>query len=856
MKTSSSQVRRVAQIVVVLSLLLSGSTVSMLACAVGILGVVNERIGCEAAPVISDLRIPEVKPNYDADPIEYKLILHTEYVLSFYAEKFMFDVNGELSLELALPKGIDSVGSTKWSGTIKRYTMNVTIRPTMEGNHTVEGVARNLANHYRSRARIMLRVFADAKLLAESTVSRVVYALTTIADTSPDVTARNKSIAQGEAPANYAHVYGVACTYPYSDGKKYMLRGIRVELFERTLGDFKLKTVYTVEASNDGDYGLTPSNYIEGSTWYHIDNSGYFDFGNVYVGSSKTLFFRLVFVFHDGGDGVSEGGTQKLEIKDHSKLLDPTFYVEYSTFTAYSGQESGIWRLEAPGLGSSGGEDEAAHVYYDATKTYTYFKKLVGYPHASINTYIDLTSSSSPYCGGSWPGNGHILYNRWNGYLTYERTDSIVHEYSHSIHYHMRGGSFPPYHSGDSNHGGHNNHCSSDAVTEGWARFLPTVINKDSVYHWADAFGTDISPDLSCPTCGTCDRDEWTFGSCLWDVRDTAGGSHTGFDRIADTMNWRDPDYVRSFFDSFISDWASQISNLRQSLWQVFKNHGINYDSTAPNNPTSLYSTSHSIQVWSTDNTIDVVWSGATDDLSGISGYSIVWDSSPSTIPDNVVDQTVTYSTSFPLSTGSSWYFHLRTKDNAGNWNSVTMHLGPFYIDQAPPGTPSPSETHCGSAWTSHNSPYFTWNNPGDSGSGVSFYEGSIDGGTPFSVSSGYHPTWSDGTRRFKVRAVDQAGNRGSWSNEITVKIDATPPLGSVSINSGATYATSTSVTLTLSAVDGSGSGVVYMCFSNDGSSWSAWENYGTSKSWTLSAGDGTKTVYVKYRTMSTSNHQ
>jgi hypothetical protein len=38
------------------------------------------------------------------------------------------------------------------------------------------------------------------------------------------------------------------------------------------------------------------------------------------------------------------------------------------------------------------------------------------------------------------------------------------------------------------------------------------------------------------------------------------------------------------------------------------------------------------------------------------------------------------------------------------------------------------------------------------------------------------------------------------------------------------------------------------MQFSNDNSTWSGWEAYGTSKSWTLLSDDGAKTVYVQYR--------
>lgn len=76
---------------------------------------------------------------------------------------------------------------------------------------------------------------------------------------------------------------------------------------------------------------------------------------------------------------------------------------------------------------------------------------------------------------------------------------------------------------------------------------------------------------------------------------------------------------------------------------------------------------------------------------------------------------------------------------------------------------------------------------------------------------------------------------------------DTTPPTGSIVINNGVAFTNTTTVTLTLSATD-SESGVSQMQFSNDGSNWSNSEAYITSKSWPLTAGDGTKTVYAKFK--------
>jgi hypothetical protein len=109
-------------------------------------------------------------------------------------------------------------------------------------------------------------------------------------------------------------------------------------------------------------------------------------------------------------------------------------------------------------------------------------------------------------------------------------------------------------------------------------------------------------------------------------------------------------------------------------------------DTTPPTDPT-VWSPTHTVDVWSNVSTVGINWSGATDDLSGVSGYSILWDTSPSTVPPATInwphgsDPHVTTTT---LPDGDSHWFHLRTVDMAGNWTS-TVHLGPFKIDTVQP---------------------------------------------------------------------------------------------------------------------------------------------------------------------------
>ena len=95
--------------------------------------------------------------------------------------------------------------------------------------------------------------------------------------------------------------------------------------------------------------------------------------------------------------------------------------------------------------------------------------------------------------------------------------------------------------------------------------------------------------------------------------------------------------------------------------------------------------------------------------------------------------------------------------------------------------------------------------------------------------------------------STDKAGNKESHKILTGIKLDKTAPIGSITINDDATYTTTTTVTLNLSATDAT-SDVAKMRFSSNNIKWSDWEVYATSKSWTLTSGDGAKTVYVQYK--------
>ena len=77
---------------------------------------------------------------------------------------------------------------------------------------------------------------------------------------------------------------------------------------------------------------------------------------------------------------------------------------------------------------------------------------------------------------------------------------------------------------------------------------------------------------------------------------------------------------------------------------------------------------------------------------------------------------------------------------------------------------------------------------------------------------------------------------------------DTTPPTGSIVIDANRSATNSRNVTLSLAWADTGGSGVARMRFSNDGSTWSAYESLRATKSYSLPSGtDSHRTVRVQF---------
>ena len=256
----------------------------------------------------------------------------------------------------------------------------------------------------------------------------------------------------------------------------------------------------------------------------------------------------------------------------------------------------------------------------------------------------------------------------------------------------------------------------------------------------------------------------------------------------------------------------------------------INIDATAPTTTPILSGTIGDNGWYKSNVTVNLP---ATDNLSGVkeTKYKIGsgnWQ---------------TYPPEFTLSTEGTTTIYYYSVDNVDNTESEKSTE--IKIDKTPPTTtPTLSGTSGENDWYISNVEIIL--SAVDNVSKVEKIEYKVNAGSwqpypnkPIIIST-------EGTTTVYYRAIDKAGNQES-DKSISLNIDKTKPTGTVSINGGADCTTTREVTLDLSASD-STSGVSKMRLKNEAGNWSGWENYNTTKDWTLTSGDGTKTVSVQYK--------
>ena len=210
--------------------------------------------------------------------------------------------------------------------------------------------------------------------------------------------------------------------------------------------------------------------------------------------------------------------------------------------------------------------------------------------------------------------------------------------------------------------------------------------------------------------------------------------------------------------------------------------------------------------------------------------------------------------TVYNLTPGKTYYFTAtayNAKGREGIPSKEVSYTVPEPEDVTPPTGSININQGAASTTNSNVTLYLSAKDDEDLVAQMKFSNNNTDWSQPESFKPNKTWTLSDGigTKTVYARFSDQAGN---WSEtvsdsiELKPKPDVTPPVGSIVINRNAASTTESTVTLSLTAQDNQGS-VALMKFSNDNHNWSQPEKYQNSKSWKLSDGTGTKTVYARF---------
>ena len=188
--------------------------------------------------------------------------------------------------------------------------------------------------------------------------------------------------------------------------------------------------------------------------------------------------------------------------------------------------------------------------------------------------------------------------------------------------------------------------------------------------------------------------------------------------------------------------------------------------------------------------------------------------------------------------------------------NEITVEgLTSFSLFTLADGRPSTPTLTAEPAWTSGTANTVSWSPPERAeyyraeAAETSDFASPVEITTTTLLEATFTTLADDQAYWYRVAAVNNFG-MGPWGPAVTSIQDAAPPTGAVTIDDGATTTLLTTVTLTLSATDPGAdpSGAAHMKFSNDGAAWSGWEPLATTRTWTLAAGAGEKTVHVRYR--------
>lgn len=261
--------------------------------------------------------------------------------------------------------------------------------------------------------------------------------------------------------------------------------------------------------------------------------------------------------------------------------------------------------------------------------------------------------------------------------------------------------------------------------------------------------------------------------------------------------------------------------------------------------------------IFNNSGVVNWTWSSSPETLSGIIGYYVCIGTTPD-CSDTVINDftTRTWYQKSELKDDNEYYCKISAKNGAGTIGGYGPSSDGIYIDTDIPVTHRPTSP---GQYNNTGTVRWSWEPSSDTGSGIIGYYlsiGTTNGNDNVVKEDWTTKTWyektnlQDGSTYYcKIKAKNGAGTIGNFGDiSYGITIDLSPPHSlSISINNESVETNSTQVKLFLNAFDNT-SGVDKMAFSSDGIIWSEWEPYRNTKSYSLSSGDGLKTIYFKVR--------
>ena len=289
---------------------------------------------------------------------------------------------------------------------------------------------------------------------------------------------------------------------------------------------------------------------------------------------------------------------------------------------------------------------------------------------------------------------------------------TLWHEYGHWFDHEMAGWEPWDYCNGVCDNPPDCGHCfwceESETIAwlEGWAQIHAIAISR-----WTPGYyGHDPLNPVNAENLGTCGGSyddpvltEGFIAALGQDIMDSNQDSHGVYGSFTDALAVGDASLFHvcaldnpSGSNDFMNKYIARYPGYREGFWETAANCGYDLDNIRPLTVTNLGSTSHTAGVSSPDPTVTLTWTRAYDNLSGIQGYGLFISTGGTGSPSEVLDiGDVTSYTTDALSAGT-YYFNIKSVDNADNWDLDYASWGPIVIREAEPADLAP---HLATGW-------------------------------------------------------------------------------------------------------------------------------------------------------------